>query len=212
MKRKCSEASLRGVHNRMSHQMEAERRDDGLDGKRQERTSNETKSGSPKPVASAIGAALVMMVVNVQAQQVPMPTTAAEVSGPVAGTFDDQRICSDGRTHGLLLGLSDRRHQQPSRRVRQGTRAHPTSAGFYPWPPLATTRCCATTSVRNKPSSCAPTRMWSTAEGLLRWRRSRWCSRCRTSANVSGSIRSTTTAPMKSAGSVSNTALSPAST
>ena len=38
-----------------------------------------------KSVACAIGVALTMLVVNVQAQQVPIPQTAAEVPGPASG-------------------------------------------------------------------------------------------------------------------------------
>jgi hypothetical protein len=36
--------------------------------------------------ACAIGAALAMLVGTAQAQQIPIPTTAAEVPGPAAGT------------------------------------------------------------------------------------------------------------------------------
>jgi hypothetical protein len=40
-----------------------------------------------KSVASVIGAALTIMAVGVQAQQLPIPTTAAEVPGPVPGNM-----------------------------------------------------------------------------------------------------------------------------
>ena len=40
-----------------------------------------------KFAACAIGVAVAMLAGTVQAQQIPIPTTAAEVSGPVSGTL-----------------------------------------------------------------------------------------------------------------------------
>jgi hypothetical protein len=50
-----------------------------------------------KSVACAIGVTLTMLVVNVQAQQVPIPTTAAEVSGPAPGPMTKAYVQMVGR-------------------------------------------------------------------------------------------------------------------
>jgi len=50
-----------------------------------------------KSVACAIGVTLTMLVVNVQAQQVPIPQTAAEVPGPASGPMTKAYVQMVGR-------------------------------------------------------------------------------------------------------------------
>ena len=50
-----------------------------------------------KSVACVMGVTLTMLVVNVQAQQVPIPTTAAEASGPASGPMTKAYVQMVGR-------------------------------------------------------------------------------------------------------------------
>ena len=50
-----------------------------------------------------VGLALMMLAGSAQAQQVPIPQTAAEVPWPGGGS-NDEGICADGRPHGLRWG------------------------------------------------------------------------------------------------------------
>ena len=50
-----------------------------------------------KFVTCAMGVTLAMLMVNVQAQQVPIPTTAAEVSGPASGPMTKAYVQMVGR-------------------------------------------------------------------------------------------------------------------
>ena len=72
-----------------------------------------------KFTACAIGTVLAVLVADLQAQQVPIPTTAAECSGPHIRT-DDTGVCADGGTHGLRLGAASI-GITPARRPVSGT-------------------------------------------------------------------------------------------
>ena len=51
-----------------------------------------------KSAACAMGVTLKMLMVNVQAQQVPIPQTAAEVPGPASGPMTKANVQMVGRT------------------------------------------------------------------------------------------------------------------
>src|SRR6476646_4998326 len=55
-----------------------------------------------RSTACAIGIILAMLAGSTEAQQVPIPTTAAQVPGPPRG--DDRGLCAIGGSHGLFMG------------------------------------------------------------------------------------------------------------
>ena len=64
------------------------------------------------------GAILAMLAGNGEAQQVPIPQTAAEVPGRSA----DESLCADGGPHGLLLGVAAGLRLQPAHYALEGAR------------------------------------------------------------------------------------------
>ena len=54
-------------------------------------------STHPKSIVCTIGIVLSMLAGNVQAQQVPIPQTPAEVSGPAPGTMTKAYVQMVGR-------------------------------------------------------------------------------------------------------------------
>src|SRR5271156_5471171 len=54
----------------------------------------------------AAGATFLTQIENAQAQQFPIPQTAAEVPGPPPGTAMTSCLCADGREHCLPVGLA----------------------------------------------------------------------------------------------------------
>jgi hypothetical protein len=61
------------------------------------------------------GASFLMLAGTAQAQQVPIPTTAAQVPGPPSGTAMNHGLRPVGRTCGLSVGLDAGQHGQPPR-------------------------------------------------------------------------------------------------
>jgi hypothetical protein len=93
-----------------------------------------------KSTACAIGIVLSMLVGSTQAQQVPIPQTAAQVPGPTPGTaMTKEFVQMVGRTAYFwgypLVATSNRRaaFAKAPERILLG--------GVVPMAPLATTRC-----------------------------------------------------------------------
>ena len=60
-----------------------------------------------KCTACASAIVLSMLVGDLQAQQVPIPQTPAEVPGPAPGPMTEAYV-QNGRPHGLRLGVAPR--------------------------------------------------------------------------------------------------------
>jgi hypothetical protein len=166
----------------------------------------------PTFIAAALVGALAFTTAQAQQSlQVQIPKSAAEVSGPVSGTLmTKEYVQLIGRTAYFwgyaIVATSSRRDAfaKAPERILLG--------GVVPFSPIGYNTMLTGYIKPEQTFIVCPNQDVVYGGGLPPWTRSRRCSRCRTSANDTGSIRSTISARMKLARSGSNGAPNPAFT
>ena len=147
-----------------------------------------------KSAACAVGIVL-SMVGNLQAQQVPIPQTAAEVSGPAPGTMTKAYVQLVGRMAymwGWPLVYVYNQRTELTKPPEVGL-----LAGVMPIGPMNEVGMLMTYIDAGERFIADPNQDVVYGLGTCRSKRSRWSFRCQSLATVSGRSRCTTRAPTR---------------